>query len=140
MKQFKQIAKEKLDEVVHFLLPLLSMGTVVFLEGPLGAGKTTLVQLIAKKLNILENVVSPTFTIAKPYSIENGELIHIDAYRLLKEDEDQQWIEMCDESAICLIEWPTHLKSYKTIKAIKVLIEITSMDTRTITIQAGNHV
>lgn len=131
---------QQLNEVVDYLLPMLSMGTIVFLEGPLGAGKTTLVQLIAKKMNITENVVSPTFTIAKPYSIKNGELIHIDAYRLSKDDDDQQWIEMCDDSSLCFIEWPTHLKSYKTIQSIKVMIEITSIDTRSITIRDDKHV
>jgi tRNA threonylcarbamoyladenosine biosynthesis protein TsaE len=140
MKQFNHVTKEQLNQVVEYIFPLLSMGTIVFLEGPLGAGKTTLVQLLAKKLNIQEAIVSPTFTIAKPYPMDQGEFLHIDAYRLSHEDEDQQWIEMCDEGTLCFIEWPTHLKSYNHLHALKIFIDITSLETRTITIQGLSDV
>lgn len=140
MKQFKQITLEQMHQVVDYLLPSLTLGTIVFLEGPLGAGKTTLVQLLAKKLKILDHVVSPTYTIAKTYRFNDGELVHIDAYRLAYQDDDQQWIDMCDEKTLCMIEWPTHLKSYQDLRSIKVEIEITSIDTRTITIKVDKDV
>jgi tRNA threonylcarbamoyladenosine biosynthesis protein TsaE len=136
MKIFDQVTLEKMDEIVDYLLPNLTLGNIVFLEGPLGAGKTTLVQMIAKKLNIKANIVSPTFTIAKPYNFQQGEFIHIDAYRLSKNEDDQQWIEMCDASTLCLIEWPSHLRSSKNLNAISIVIKITSPSTRRFEIKA----
>lgn len=63
---------------------------VVALSGDLGAGKTTLVQLLARGLGIGEVVTSPTFTIMKGYEA-SGEtfdrLVHMDAYRIESLDE-----------------------------------------------------
>lgn len=140
MKWFKEISLENMSDIVDYLYPKLHLGTIVFLEGQLGAGKTTLVQLLAKRLGVKEKIVSPTFTIAKPYSFDNGEIIHIDAYRLSNTLDDQQWIEMCDDSNVCFIEWPTHLKSSKFLNAIHIFIDITSLTTRTIQIRDANHV
>lgn len=60
--------------------------TVIALSGDLGAGKTTLVQLLAKELGITEIVTSPTFTIMKSYQTGEkqvfSQLVHMDAYRI----------------------------------------------------------
>ena len=67
-----------------------STATVVALSGDLGAGKTTFVQLLAKKLGVTDVVTSPTFTIMKGYEIVNdsfGRLVHMDAYRIETIDE-----------------------------------------------------
>lgn len=58
---------------------------VVALSGDLGAGKTTLVQLLAKYLGVSEIVTSPTFTIMKAYGTKDdtfSRLVHMDAYRI----------------------------------------------------------
>ncbi|MCZ9309351.1 tRNA (adenosine(37)-N6)-threonylcarbamoyltransferase complex ATPase subunit type 1 TsaE [Corynebacterium uberis] len=60
-------------------------GDVLILDGPLGAGKTTLTQGIARGMGISARVTSPTFTIAREYH-PGGDapaLIHVDAYRLM---------------------------------------------------------
>ena len=56
-------------------LPALS---VLLLEGPLGAGKTSLVQGIATALGILEPITSPTYALAQHYPDGNPPLIHLD--------------------------------------------------------------
>jgi tRNA threonylcarbamoyladenosine biosynthesis protein TsaE len=65
--------------------------TVIALSGDLGAGKTTLVQQLAKELGIIEIVTSPTFTIMKKYSADENQvfehLVHMDAYRIDSLDE-----------------------------------------------------
>ena len=131
-KHFQSISIEDMHEVATWILSHISLGTIVFLEGELGAGKTTLVQLICKELGISGKVVSPTFTIAKPYPIQGGTLIHMDAYRLTTEEDDQEWIEMCDDHTICLIEWASHLKRHKMMHAVRVQLDITSFDSRSI--------
>lgn len=67
-----------------------SCAVVVALSGDLGAGKTTLVQLLARGLGIGEVVTSPTFTIMKGYEASDkvfDRLVHMDAYRIESLDE-----------------------------------------------------
>jgi tRNA threonylcarbamoyladenosine biosynthesis protein TsaE len=60
----------------------LSVGSVILLEGDLGAGKTTLVQGIGQGLGISEPIVSPTFTLINEYTEGRLPLYHLDLYRL----------------------------------------------------------
>ncbi|MHC5935766.1 tRNA (adenosine(37)-N6)-threonylcarbamoyltransferase complex ATPase subunit type 1 TsaE [Nostoc sp.] len=60
----------------------LTPGSVILLEGDLGAGKTTLVQGIGKGLGIAEPIVSPTFTLINEYTEGRLPLYHLDLYRL----------------------------------------------------------
>ncbi|AGS34059.1 hypothetical protein B841_02880 [Corynebacterium maris DSM 45190] len=71
------------EEVGH----ALEAGDVVILDGPLGAGKTTFTQGLARGLGVKGRVTSPTFVIAREHrSLDGGPaLIHVDAYRLLGE-------------------------------------------------------
>ena len=55
----------------------------MYFEGPLGAGKTTLIQSIIRNLGIAGSIPSPTFSIMETYSTPNGiELLHLDLYRI----------------------------------------------------------
>ncbi len=60
----------------------LPAGSVILLEGDLGAGKTTLVQGIGEGLGIEDAIVSPTFTLINEYSEGRIPLYHLDLYRL----------------------------------------------------------
>ncbi len=60
----------------------LTAGSVILLEGDLGAGKTTLIQGIGKGLGISELIVSPTFTLINEYTEGRLPLYHLDLYRL----------------------------------------------------------
>ncbi|WP_394281573.1 tRNA (adenosine(37)-N6)-threonylcarbamoyltransferase complex ATPase subunit type 1 TsaE [Corynebacterium sp.] len=65
----------------------LEAGDVVILDGPLGAGKTTLTQGIARGMQVKGRVTSPTFVIAREHTstVDGPNLIHMDAYRLIDE-------------------------------------------------------
>ena len=83
-------------------------GDLILLNGPLGAGKTVLVQGIGAALGFTD-VTSPTFVISR---IHNGELplIHVDAYRLLEAGNAELYLDDLDldsprESAVTVIEW-----------------------------------
>lgn len=57
-------------------------GTLLVLSGPLGAGKTTLVQALGRALGSPARISSPSYTLIHEYPTPTGVLVHIDAYRL----------------------------------------------------------
>ena len=65
----------------------LEAGDVVILDGPLGAGKTTFTQGVARGLGVKGRITSPTFVIAREHRAtgDGPALVHVDAYRLLGE-------------------------------------------------------
>ena len=60
---------------------------IVFLDGDLGTGKTTLVKEIIFALGVKEKVKSPTFTIIEPYELNNENIYHVDLYRIIDPSE-----------------------------------------------------
>ena len=88
------------------LAALLRPGDLVLLAGPLGAGKTTLVQGLGEALRVRGHVTSPTFVIARVHpSLSGGpNLVHVDAYRLgsLAEMDD---LDLDLAGAVTVVEW-----------------------------------
>jgi tRNA threonylcarbamoyladenosine biosynthesis protein TsaE len=83
----------------------LRAGDLVVLSGPLGAGKTTLVQGIGAGLGVSGAVVSPTFVIARVHA-GRLPLIHVDAYRLASIVEvDDLDLDASTEDAVTVVEW-----------------------------------
>lgn len=87
------------------LAGVLRAGDLLVLDGPLGAGKTVLVQGIGAGLGVQGNVVSPTFVIAR---VHRGPvpLVHVDAYRLdsLAEVDDLD-LDVSVSDAVIVVEW-----------------------------------
>ena len=81
---------------------------IILLKGDLGAGKTTLVNAIAKQLGSNEEVLSPTFGIVNDLNIANTMAFHMDLYRIENSDELQQFgfDEYVHNGDYCFIEWP----------------------------------
>lgn len=87
------------------LATILRAGDLVLLTGPLGAGKTALVQGIGAGLDVRGAVVSPTFVIAR---VHRGllPLVHVDAYRLHSLDEvDDLDLDVSTAHAVTVVEW-----------------------------------
>lgn len=138
---------DQIESVVESVLGIVknSSKNIVTLKGDLGAGKTTLVKSIAKRLGIEETVNSPTFTILKSYKInamrvghfdssntldflnerfEN--LIHIDAYRL-DDPEELGALKLegyfSNPKNLVFIEWPEKLANILPGSTIQIQLE-----------------
>ncbi|HEY1719675.1 MAG TPA: tRNA (adenosine(37)-N6)-threonylcarbamoyltransferase complex ATPase subunit type 1 TsaE [Magnetospirillaceae bacterium] len=86
-------------------------GDVIALDGPLGAGKTTLARAFIRHLTSPgEDVPSPTFTLVQTYASARGPIWHFDLFRLSHPDQALELdIEDAFTDGIALIEWPERL-------------------------------
>ena len=83
-------------------------GAVIYLEGPLGTGKTTLARGLLRALGVQGAIRSPTYTLLEPYEVGGRTLVHLDLYRLTDPRELEQ-LGLRDyprERCWWLIEWP----------------------------------
>ena len=109
------------------LAALLRAGDLVILAGPLGAGKTTLVQGIGAGLGVRGPVTSPTFVIARVHPAVTGSgpaLVHADAYRLGSFSEvDDLDLDTDAGSAVTVVEWGTGLAEPLAEDRLEITIE-----------------
>ncbi len=80
---------------------------VVRIDGPMGAGKTTLISSICKLLGVEEPISSPTFSLVNTYKSRDGIIYHFDFYRIQNAHEalDIGLEEYLESGNLCFMEW-----------------------------------
>ena len=116
-------ATEAAGEALAGALP---PGVALLLEGPMGAGKTTLVRGLARGLGITGDLTSPTYALVNVHRRPDGrQLIHVDAYRLTdpRQAEGLLLEEIAGPGDLLVIEWPERLGSRTPQPGLRLRIE-----------------
>ena len=110
-------------QLAHALAP----GLVVYLDGDLGSGKTTLVRGVLRGLDFEGNVKSPTYTLVELYAISRLNLHHFDFYRFSQPEEylDAGLDEYFQGEAVSLVEWPDKAGGYLVPADLRIALAIT---------------
>jgi tRNA threonylcarbamoyladenosine biosynthesis protein TsaE len=104
----RELSRAELTEEGELLGRSLPPRTLLAFEGELGAGKTTLIQAIARGLGVTGAATSPTYALVHRYRGRRGPVFHLDCYRLRSPEEaaDLDWEGLLSEGDAILVEWP----------------------------------
>lgn len=107
------------------LSAILKPGLVVWLEGDLGAGKTSLVRAVLRGLGFDGPVKSPTYSLVELYNLSRLCFYHFDFYRLREPEEfvDAGLADYFDGKAACFIEWPDKAGDYAPAADLRLAID-----------------
>lgn len=119
----------------------LKGGDVVAYSGGLGAGKTTITRGISIGLGLGDEVTSPTFALVNEYHGENLTLYHFDMYRITSADdlETTGFYDYMDDDSVLAVEWSENIADELPENCIKINIERTGEESRTITIDGDER-
>lgn len=133
--QYRSESPEQTEEIGAQVARQVEAGTVIALEGDLGAGKTAFARGFLRALGYEGRVTSPTFTIVNEYP-ECG-VCHFDMYRILDEDAlyDIGWDDYLDGERILLIEWSENIRYALPEHYVTVTIRHEGGDCRSISIE-----
>src|SRR5579872_898200 len=114
---------------------VLKSGDVIALTGPLGAGKTTLVQGIAEGWGYKRGANSPTFALANEYKTPRGNVYHMDMYRLTDEELARFPLEEYWGQGLCVVEWADRVRRRWPAGSLDIVLSLKSPTERVLTIR-----
>lgn len=97
---------------------------IIFLQGDLGVGKTTLVRGLIQARGHHGGVKSPTYTLVEPYDLPSGRIAHFDLYRIA-DPQELDFIGLRDylqDYPLCLFEWPEKARGMLPVADISISI------------------
>ena len=117
-------SESELEAFGSALAKSLSSGDVVFLEGELGAGKTTISRGILRGLGYRGIAVSPTYTLLELYELADHRVAHFDLYRIaaIQDLEGIGFRDYLDGQTICLFEWPENCTGFLPTPTLRIIL------------------
>lgn len=122
----------EIHKAIEFITPHLQSHKVVLFDGPMGAGKTTLISALCKSLGSTDDLSSPTFSIVNEYQSNVGVIYHFDFYRIksIEEAFDFGLEEYLYSGNYCFLEWSEKVEALLPDSPLKISIEIIDEETR----------
>ncbi len=127
-------------DLARQLAATLSPGTLLTLEGDLGAGKTTFVRALVEALGGAANAVSsPTFMLLNIYDTPRMNVFHLDAYRVGGSDDFEAigFDELLQQDGLVIVEWASRVADVLPTKRVAIEIESTGETSRRFAIRCA---
>jgi tRNA threonylcarbamoyladenosine biosynthesis protein TsaE len=123
---------QQIDDAAEQILIAVNGKKILAFSGEMGAGKTTFIQALCRKMGVKSVMGSPTFSIINEYESEIGPLYHIDLYRCRDEEEAiKAGVEDCLYSGYtCMVEWPSKVPSLFPDETVRISITAINEDSR----------
>ena len=126
MLELEVVGEARQQSLGSLLAQQITPPCIVYLEGDLGTGKTTLARGILRGFGYQGRVKSPTYTLLEPYELEHLACYHFDLYRLA-DAEELTFIGIEDllrEDAVLLVEWPERGRGVLPAADLAITIEV----------------
>lgn len=133
----REVTLAQLPEATNKLLQVASVVKVWIFNGDMGAGKTTLIKELCKRLGVIDSMSSPTFSIVNEYwTNDENKIFHFDFYRIKKEEEaiDIGVEDYFYSGSYCFIEWPERIPSLLPDQYASITLETTDSNHRTLSL------
>ncbi len=127
----------ELSDVVDYLAPFLKPNTLILLDGPMAAGKTTLIAELLKRIGIRE-AHSPTYALHHKYNSNSFDVHHFDLHRLTSTDDIESsgfWDFFDSTQDLFFVEWAKFISLDQwpfNFRIVQIVIEKNQDDQRTL--------
>lgn len=138
MAALSEIDLDGLQSLAERLANRMEKSALIYLNGSLGAGKTTFSQFLIQALGYSGRVKSPTYTLVEGYELPERTIYHFDLYRLADPGELEfiGWRDYLAQQAIIIVEWPEKGGSLMPQADFAISLSVASATTRTVEIAA----
>lgn len=128
----QKVDLQQLESIAIDFIASLKIGDVVYMEGDLGAGKTTFVRAAIESLLVnKEPIPSPTFTLVQTYETFQFPIWHYDLYRIADPEEVLELgMEEAFEKGVTFIEWPERMADIYTPKHHTIQLQVANDETQ----------
>ncbi|MCX5783939.1 MAG: tRNA (adenosine(37)-N6)-threonylcarbamoyltransferase complex ATPase subunit type 1 TsaE [Elusimicrobia bacterium] len=138
MKKFLSHSPNNTRSLAKKLARLIAGGEIIFLDGPIGSGKTIFVQGMARALGIKKSPVSASFSLMRSYKCARLNFFHLDMFRIAEKDIKNLGFEefLSYDKAVIAVEWPAAAKNFFPKDRIEINFKLLNGDGREIIVKA----